>query len=155
MALFGSGVPSFVADGETITLPTPTTRKDFPIMVKKIYTGVNDNLIEVLRGYRWIVQMEFTDVSQTTFESILKIANADVLLLNLSGMPMSWPVKLTKLTGGYEDNIEIDVMEIEIQKIDLLPHIPNPDDYWTLYPIINAQIFMPEPETLNYGKPIA
>jgi len=149
MAFFGTGVPTFrlVNEDVDISLPVPATRKEWPKLIQKVYTNINDELLVVKKGYRVILKMEFTQVDTDTYEDILQIANAEIIKLKFSGVPIAYLVYVTLLDADREgNNRDIDIITIEVASKTLIKRIPNPDEFWTIRQVFNGAIYLPEPQ---------
>ena len=148
MAYFGTDVPTFVADGQTLTMPTPAHRYEFTEKVSKEYMGINYNLIVDDIGYRLVLRLEFADLQQSDFEKIIEITEAKNVLVSLGGLPIMFPVKVTKIEGEME-NVDTNELMIEVKRIKLFKSIPNADLYYTVRKMFNGAIYFPKHQSLN------
>jgi len=148
MAFFGTGVPAFhlVNESVTISLPVPADRKEWPKLVQKVYTNINDELLIVKKGYRVTLEMEFTQVDTDTYEDILSIANASIIMLSFQSIPIAYHVYVIELKGGRENNMrDIDTITLSVAGKSLIGHIPNPDDFWTIRQVFNGAVYLTAP----------
>ena len=143
MAFFGNDIPVFTVDGETLSLPIPNERQEFPQLIAKEYVGVNNNLIVVRRGWRFRLNLIYNRPDD--IEEILKIANGTNILVTFGDLPVSYPVSVTVFTGEMNTYRDNNVMELEVKNINLINSVPSADDYLTIRQIGNGAIFLAEP----------
>lgn len=148
MAFFGTGSPVFIADGVSITLPTPSNRYEFTDKVSNEYIGINKNLIVVDIGYRLVLRLNFVDMSASDFEDIIAITEAVNVNLRIGALLKSIPVKVTRIEGEMENQSTNEVF-LEVKAIRLFETIPNADLDYTMNRIFNGAVYMISAQGLN------
>ena len=143
MAFFGDSTPVFTVDGETLSLPVPNERQEFPEYIAKQYLGVNDNLIVVKKGWRFRLYLIYNRPDD--FEEFFKIANGNFILITFGDLPVSYPVLVTAFSGEMDRLRDNNVIEFEVKNINLIQSIPSADDYITIRQIANGAIFLKDP----------
>lgn len=144
MAFFGNDTPIFTVDGETLDLPVPNERQEFPQLIANQYVGVNDNLIVDRKGFRFRLNLIYNRPDD--LEELYKISNGTNILVTFGDLPVSFPVAVTMFDGSMDKHRDNNVIELEVKNIYLIKSIPSADDYLTIRTIGNGAIFLPEPE---------
>jgi len=143
MAYFGTALPTFTADGTNYTLPTPANRYEWTEKICKEYENINYDLLVVDIGYRLVLRLEFVDLEQSDFEKIISITEATNVSVTLGGLPISFPVKVTRIEGEMA-NVTTNELILEVKRIKLFKSIPNADLYYTIRKIFNGAIYHPK-----------
>jgi len=137
MSLFGSSMPTLIADGTEITLPLTVKdgrAEDFE-KIADVYENLSGELIEDVRGFRLVARYKWDYIESTPLNNLVAIhTEPKDLKLRFSGYPKGFRVRITEFKKGLRDGLnDDDALEIAFEGTELLNRYPNLDLMFTAW----------------------